>query len=478
MALRTLDRCLSLGVSLGVLALSACQAPPNVVGTPTMAAADAAFGRKDFATTYAIARPRAEAGDALAQKMMGALYLSGSGVTKDPAIAAAWFSKAAAQGDADSEALLALDYMTGQGVAQDDALALKWSLAAAQQENISGERQAGFLYHMGRGTPVDHAESIRWTAAAAEQGDGIALGNIAEGYLDGKGLPQDYHQALFWATVGLQRLKAGTQGWTNLGVQRDKAATHLSQTEGQEVRMEAAAWAPTKGSLDSVRAAAGVLAVGKDSSSSQKISSGSGFVINKAGHILTNQHVVAACGSVQVRLAGGTPIKAEIVASDRTNDLVVLKPVTPIGVPASFRDGKSIRQGDSVVLAGFPLNGLLTTDLNVTSGSVSALSGLKDDTRMLQFTAPLQSGNSGGPLLDQGGEVVGIAQSMLNGVALTVATGAVSQNANFAIKNSVATTFLESKGIAYEQASEGRERKSADLSTEARHFTVFVECLR
>ena len=443
-----------------------------------MAAADAAFSRKDFATAYAIARPRAEAGDPAAQKAVAILYMTGSGVGKDMALAAAWFSKAAAAGDAEAEAFLGLDYMTGLGVAQDDAAALKWSLAAAEQHNVIGERQAGFLYHAGRGAPVDNVESVKWTALAAEQGDGVALGNIAEGYLDGKGLPQDYRQALFWSTVGLQRIKVGTPAVTNVMTIRDKAATFLSQTEGQEVRAEAASWAPTKGSLDAVRAAAGVSALGKDSGPSQKISSGSGIVINKAGDILTNHHVVAACGSVQARLAGGSPVKAEIIASDRTNDLVVLKPVTPIGTPASFRDGKSIRQGDSVVLAGFPLNGLLTTDLNVTSGSVSALSGLKDDTRMLQFTAPLQSGNSGGPLLDQGGEVVGIAQSMLNGVALTMVTGAVSQNANFAIKVSVATTFLDSKGIAYEQAPEGRERKSADLSTEARHFTAFVECLR
>jgi len=280
------------------------------------------------------------------------------------------------------------------------------------------------------------------------------------------------------ASVGLQRVKAGTPAANIIAGQRDKAQTLLSQTEAQEVRVEAASWAPTKGSLDAVRATAGIAAVGRGGGDPQKIGSGSGVVINKAGDIVTNQHVVAACGAVQVRLAGGSPVKAEIAASDRTNDLVVLKPVTPVGTPASFRDGRSIRQGDAVVLAGFPLNGLLTTDLNVTSGSVSALSGMKDDTRLLQFTAPLQSGNSGGPLLDQAGEVVGIAQSMLNGVALTVATGAVSQNANFAIKDSVVTTFLDSKGVAYLSAPEGRERKSADLSADARHFTVFVECLR
>jgi uncharacterized protein len=422
-----------------------------------MAAADAAFARKDFAMTYAIARPRADAGDPAAEKMLGVLYMGGLGVGKDPTTAVAWFQKAAAQGDSDSEAIVGANYMTGVGVPQDDAMALKWSLASAEQHNVIGERQAGFLYHAGRGAPVDYAESLKWTTLAAEQGDGVALGNVAEAYLDGKGLPQDYHQALFWATVGLQRIKAGTVPANNMMIERDKSATFLSQTEGQEVRMEAASWAPTKGALDGVRAAAGVVAVGKDTGPSRKISSGSGVVINKAGDILTNNHVVASCGAVQVRLAGGSPIKAEVIANDKTNDLSVLKPVTPIGMPASFRDGKSIRQGDPVVLAGFPLNGLLSTDLNVTSGSVSALSGLKDDTRMLQFTAPIQSGNSGGPLLDQGGEVVGIAQSMLNGVALTVATGAVSQNANFAIKDSVATTFLDSKGIAYEQIPEGRE---------------------
>ena len=142
-------------------------------------------------------------------------------------------------------------------------------------------------------------------------------------------------------------------------------------------------------------------------------SSGTGFVVSRQGHILTNHHVVDGCTSIRVTTDGHKK-ELTVVGADAENDLAVLKLPAPALSVARFREGRSIRPGDSVVVVGFPLHGLLASEANVTTGTVSALAGIRNDTRFLQVTAPVQPGNSGGPLLDQSGNIVGVVESKLN----------------------------------------------------------------
>ena len=121
---------------------------------------------------------------------------------------------------------------------------------------------------------------------------------------------------------------------------------------------------------------------------------GSGFVVSRGGHIVTNQHVVDGCG--ELRVAGG---RAVLQASDFQSDLALLKLPTDLDLVLRFRDGRGIRAGEQVVVIGFPLQGLLASEPNVTTGAVSALAGLGDDRRYFQITAPVNPGSSGGPVL-------------------------------------------------------------------------------
>ena len=99
-------------------------------------------------------------------------------------------------------------------------------------------------------------------------------------------------------------------------------------------------------------------------------------------------------------------MQAFVSGQDATNDLVLLKTELPnLGV-ASFRFGP--RVGEQVATYGFPLSGLLSSSGNFTLGSVTSLAGLSDDTRVLQTSTPIQPGNSGGPLLDMSGNVIGV----------------------------------------------------------------------
>jgi S1-C subfamily serine protease len=204
--------------------------------------------------------------------------------------------------------------------------------------------------------------------------------------------------------------------------------------------------------------------------------SGTGFVISNAGHIVTNQHVVQGCvGDILGNLSGEAPVKLRLVSGDETNDLALLQAPSPFRDVATIRD-KAIRPGDSVVAIGYPYHGLLTSDFTVTTGIVSSLSGILNDTRYLQISAAVQPGNSGGPLLDTGGEVVGIVSAKLDALKFARATGNIPENINFAIKTGMLRDFLDNSVVPYQTAAAKDELKTSDIARNARAFTLLISC--
>jgi len=203
---------------------------------------------------------------------------------------------------------------------------------------------------------------------------------------------------------------------------------------------------------------------------------GSGVVIGARGEILTNSHVVESCEKITVQLTSKESQLAVLVARDQKNDLAVVRINNAPPSVAAFREGAPVRAGDAVVALGYPLSGLLATTANLTVGNVSALAGLGDDSRYLQISAPVQPGNSGGPLLDASGHLVGIVTSKLNATSVARVTGDIPQNVNFAIKAEVARTFLDSKGIAYRTVRSDQQLSPPDVGDMARPFTVYIEC--
>ena len=203
-------------------------------------------------------------------------------------------------------------------------------------------------------------------------------------------------------------------------------------------------------------------------------SSGTGFFVSSTGHILTNHHVIESCSTVKVLPVGGQEVAANIVAKDKTNDLAVLKtPISPTAVPALR---KQPRLGEAVYVFGFPLTGLLSTSGNFTSGSITAMFGLADDSRFLQISAPVQPGNSGGPLVDKFGNVVGVIVSKLNALSVAAATDDIPQNVNFAIKSTIAANFLDASGVAPSDSPQSREVSPEAIAELAKLFTVRVLC--
>ncbi len=204
---------------------------------------------------------------------------------------------------------------------------------------------------------------------------------------------------------------------------------------------------------------------------------GTGFAINTSGQFLTNYHVIKGCEAVRLRVVAG-PQNGTVVATDERNDLAVIQGAATRIEPLRFREGKGIRPADAVVALGFPYAGLLASSPEVTTGTVSALAGLNDDSRFLQLSAPVQPGNSGGPLVDLSGNVVGIVSSRINDLAVAEATGTLPQNINFAIKSATIREFLDAHRIDYLVAQSETKLDPADVGEKAMKSTIMVECYK
>jgi len=202
---------------------------------------------------------------------------------------------------------------------------------------------------------------------------------------------------------------------------------------------------------------------------------GTGIAISHATNIVTNAHVVANCKSVRV-LLGAQQAAARVLALDSDADLAVLKTGLSTSKTIAMRSSPALRLGDSVIAFGFPLSGSLSQGGNLTTGNVSALAGLRDDARYLQMTAPVQPGSSGGPLLDGGGNLVGVITSKLDALAMAKRTGDIPQNVNFAVKTEVLEAFLRANKVAYDVAVTDKQLSVADVGDIAKDATVKIIC--
>ena len=205
----------------------------------------------------------------------------------------------------------------------------------------------------------------------------------------------------------------------------------------------------------------------------EKSSTGSGFFISPEGHLITNHHVVDEC--TEVRLTDGT--KLERIAHNEQDDLALYQDQSKSEehsfVP--FRAGREIRPGEDIVVLGFPFSSSLSSSLKATTGIVSSLLGDEDDRSRFQITASVNPGNSGGPVLDNTGQVVGVVVSRLvnrnrNGRPVQI------QNVNFAIHLGIVRLFLAAHGIPYELNLSPVPLETADIVTQGENYTVLLEC--
>jgi uncharacterized protein len=370
-------------------------------------------------------RKAAEQGSAFAQYNLGNFYNSGNGVVKDEVEAVKWYRKAAIQGDAESERDLGVGYQRGIGMVPDPVEAVVWFRKAAEQGDVLAYQNLGYCYGSGKGTPKDDIEAFKWFERAAEQNVPEAQTLVGLSYTTGTGVSVDYIQAYKWCNLG------SAQG--NETAKRNLLFLEQRMTPEQ---------------IAEAQKLSGEFVPGQQSDSPNSVSpnnptvSGTGFLITDDGYLISNFHVVKDARKVRVLTSAGL-IEAKVVQVDTANDLALLKvegTFSPLPIAAS----RTVNLGGTVATVGFPDIGLQGFAPKLAKGEIASLAGAGDDPRYFQISVPVQPGNSGGALVDEKGNVVGIVSAKLDASAAFAATGSLPENVNYAIKSSLLLSFLES----------------------------------
>ena len=457
-------------------------------------------------------RKAAEQEHADAQFFLGRSCADGKGVPADDREAAYWYRKAAEQGHADAQCYLGLCFADGKGVPADDREAAYWYHKAAEQGHASAQLELGRCYANGEGVPQDDVQAYAWiNLASVQRGEDaqehrtrlrqrMTSAQIAEA----QELSRELAAQIADSGDVMSQLEAALAEPTPVSVSGDPV--HSSGPSHDAMRQAQSYLAllgydtgPMDGLLGERTTAAvrqfqqdmGVTSTGRISEElvallramagarqnqpAEPASSGSGFLVGRDGWIVTNHHVVDGCARVTVNHAGAS-YDAAVWAVEARDDLALLKAPVEIGEAATFTERPRASLGEAATVAGYPLHGLLSKELNVTIGNVSALAGPGDDAKRLQITAPVQAGNSGGPLLDGAGNVIGVVVSTLSATHAARMTGDTPQNVNFAIKGAVVRGFLDIHGIAYDRRPSNAKLTPEQLAELARAFTVAVHC--
>jgi S1-C subfamily serine protease len=171
---------------------------------------------------------------------------------------------------------------------------------------------------------------------------------------------------------------------------------------------------------------------------------GTGFYVNNTD-IVTAAHVVDGC--TELRLGTGGAL--QIIHSDTKLDLAVLAAETRSATWLPLSDGVSPKLGEEVHAIGYPFHGLFDQGLTVTGGNISALPSASDPAKRVMLTAPVQPGNSGGPVLNRRGQVVGVVVSRADDLKVLEGTGSLPQNMNFAVSTEPLLSFLDEARVFF-----------------------------
>jgi len=380
------------------------------------------------------------------------------------------------QGDATAQNDLGVTYDTGNGVPQNYTEAVKWFRMSAARGNPVAQYNLGAKYENGQGVAQDLKEALKWFRLAAAQGYGRGFFNIATAYINGQVVPRDYVIAAMHFDLAAGALTADDAA--KAAANRDRILANLTpaQVEQEHDLMQSCRASQFKHceGLADIGAATPDPSAGAPPQAGMPgtMSTGSAFFINGDGYLVTAAHVVSSCKAVRLPKAG----LLQRIAVDSQTDLAVLKATDKSPNFGRLKNGTAGRPGDSVVTVGFPYSSALRIGATVTTGVIAALTGLHDDARFMQITAPVQHGNSGGPLLGPGGAVIGVVDAALIPNELTKMAGDIPQNINFATGVEALRGFLDAHRVAYETSPGNGPKSAADIAEDAIKYTVAVEC--
>jgi S1-C subfamily serine protease len=296
-------------------------------------------------------------------------------------------------------------------------------------------------------------------------------------YYYGKGITQNFKQAYVWESL------AAAQGHESAIKNRDNTAQELSPQQLAEAQDLAA---QIQKKIDNPTESQKQLPPEtKKPKTSQKqpppkiksggnaIGSGTGFFITRDGYILTCHHVIKDAAKIEIAAEGKT-YPATLVRDDPNNDLALLK-INGSFPAIAFSSDRSAKMGQEVFTIGYPNPRLQGVSAKFTEGTINSLTGFQDDIRLYQISIPVQPGNSGGALLDENGNILGVVVAMLDAKTTFKITGSLPQNVNYAVKSIYAQALLDTLPEVVGKLSSPAKTKS-DAIANAEKSTVIVIC--
>lgn len=214
----------------------------------------------------------------------------------------------------------------------------------------------------------------------------------------------------------------------------------------------------------------------KKQKKSGTMSFGTGFFVTPS-IVATCNHVIADTAKIEVIYKKDTRLSATVIGRDEATDVALLRVtgledvVKPLPLGNSF----TLREGEQIYAVGFPLPTLMGTNAKISEGIVSSTSGFRDDNRMFQISAPVQPGNSGGPVLSTRAEVVGIVSLRLSDKATYEQSGVIPQNVNYAMKSSNLISLAGTLGLDLRTEVAGSDvMNAADIMDLAKQAVVLI----
>jgi len=375
---------------------------------------------------------------------------------KDYKEAFKFFSLSAEKGDADTQYVMGEMYWQGQGVPQDYKEALKWYRLSAEQGNADAQFRLGTIYYEGLEVPKDYKEAGKWFRLSAEQENSDAQYMLGWMYFEGQGFPKDYVLTHMWMNL------AASNGNESAVKGRNIIEKRISPQQIVEAQRLVRNWKP-KGRIKTAESPPPTITPQPPRTSQPPksknvaIATGTGFLFGSQDYIITNYHVVKGTSAVKVKFTNDEMIDATVVARDTQNDVAILKLTKSPSFQSremKFGDSAMVRMGDKVFTIGYPHTGIMGLNPKYTEGVISAVTGIRDNPTVFQTTVPIQPGNSGGPLFNEKGEVIGLTTSSLSLLAIE-SMGAIPQSINYAVKSSfvkntistVPEALLSNRGI-------------------------------
>jgi S1-C subfamily serine protease len=378
-------------------------------------AAEAAERRGEHSEAYQACKSEADAGDAECQNLVGYLFQEGLGVPANATEAIRLFRLAAKRGMAMAQCHLGLAYAGGLGVSSDDVEAVRWYQLASAQGDPIGEYLLAMSLAAGRGIAQDRAKAIELLRRASDRG--FAAAQVALGFeLERARQPLP---AYMWYRIAA-RITSNPKLRDRATQGQNRLIVGFSSQQIIFARGTADDWKPIGprlefGPMGTHPAPLPAEATSSSSASPKPVSTGSGFFVSHAGDLITDNHVIEGCRELRV-VRDDKSNAARVIGTDAGADLAILRVPDIAGDIASFPASGLEKPGEAVIVVGYPLQGLLTSKASVTTGIISALAGPNEDNKLVQITAPVQPGNSGGPLVDTHGTVIGVIVSKLNGL--------------------------------------------------------------